>query len=175
MNAFTSSDFLLDPYTYSYKDRAFQHNKDAPVLHNNTYSTDLVANKTFAFLEDAAKAEKPFFLVAAPIAPHSVGPPPFTAPVSAERHEDLFKDVKVPRTGNFNPNVPSCASWVKRLSQQNESAVEYNDEFYRLRLRALQAVDELVDGVFTRLERLNLLDNKYIIYSSGSSNHPLLP
>lgn len=123
-------------------------------------------------MEEAAKKEEPFFLVAAPIAPHSNGPPPFSAPVSAERHKDLFRDVEVPRTGNFNPDVASGASWVKRLGRQNESVVEYNDEFYRLRLRALQAVDELVDGVFQRLEKLGLLENTYIIYSSGMSIHP---
>ncbi|KAE9982251.1 hypothetical protein BLS_003999 [Venturia inaequalis] len=171
VNGFTSSDFLLDPYTYNYENPAFQHNKDAPILHNGTYSTDLVANKTFAFLEEATKAEKPFFLVAAPIAPHSNGRPPFTVPISADRHKDLFKDVRVPRTANFNPSVPSGASWVKRLSQQNESVVEYNDEFYRLRLRSLQAVDELVDGVFERLERLGLLENTYVIYSSDNGFH----
>jgi arylsulfatase A-like enzyme len=158
---------LLDPYTYSYENPAFQHDKDAPIYHKGNYSTDLVANKTYAFIEEAAKGGKPFFLVAAPIAPHSNGPPPFSAPVSAERHKDLFKDIKVPRTANFNPDVPSGAAWVRKLSKQNATNVEYNDEFYRLRLRALQAVDELVDGVFKRLERLGLLENTYVIYSSG--------
>jgi arylsulfatase A-like enzyme len=168
VNGFTSSDFLLDPYTYNYKNPAFQHNKHAPVYHKGNYSTDLVANKTFAFIEEAAKGDKPFFLVSAPIAPHSNGRPPlFTAPVSAERHKDLFKDVKVPRTANFNPGIPSGAAWVRKLRKQSVAAVDYNDEFYRLRLRALQAVDELVDGVFERLERLNLLDNTYVVYSSG--------
>lgn len=123
-------------------------------------------------MEEAAKADKPFFLVSAPIAPHSNGPPPFSAPISAERHKDLFKDVKVPRTGSFNPDTPSGASWVKRLERQNESVVEYNDEFYRLRLRALQAVDELVDGVFERLEGLGLIGDTYVIYTSGESFPP---
>ncbi|QDS69091.1 hypothetical protein FKW77_010126 [Venturia effusa] len=171
VNGFTSSDFLLDPYTYYYKTPAFQHNKDPPVVSNGSYTTDLTAEKTFALLEEAAESDKPFFLVSAPIAPHANGRLPFSAPVPADRHKDLFKDLKLPRTNNFNPDVPSGASWVKRLDKQNESVVEYNDEFYRKRLRSLQAVDELVDGLFERLERLNLLDNTYIIYSSDNGFH----
>jgi hypothetical protein len=61
------------------------------------------------------EADKPFFLVVAPNAPHSnvavdddlsvnnTDSIRFGAPVSAERHKHLFKDVKVPRTPHFNP------------------------------------------------------------------------
>jgi arylsulfatase A-like enzyme len=38
-------------------------------------------------------------------------------------------------------------------------------------LRALQAVDELVDGVFKKLEDYKILDNTYIIYSSDNGYH----
>jgi arylsulfatase A-like enzyme len=43
--------------------------------------------------------------------------------------------------------------------------------FYRSRLRALQAVDEIVDGVVSRLERYGILDNTYIIYTSDNGYH----
>jgi hypothetical protein len=62
---------LLDPNTYSYLDPIFQRNKQPPVYHKNEYNTDLVAKKGLGFLDDAAKAEKPFFLTIAPIAPHA--------------------------------------------------------------------------------------------------------
>lgn len=77
----------------------------------------------YGFLDDAAKDDKPFFLVAAPNAPHSNvawsgnglhdGEFTFTAPIAAERHKDLFPDAIVPRTDNFNPkevgHETSCA------------------------------------------------------------------
>lgn len=44
----------------------------------------------------------------------------------------------------------------------------YWDEFYRGRLRALQAVDELVEEVVNRLEELGQLDNAYIFYTCQS-------
>ena len=58
-------------------------------------------------------------------------------------------------------------NWISALPRQSEENVEYNDHFYRQRLRALQAVDELVDGVFERLEAHGLLDNTYVIYTAG--------
>lgn len=49
--------------------------------------------------------------------------------------------------------------------------IDYNDHFYRSRLRALQGVDELVDGLVTRLEESGQLDNTYIIYTSDNGFH----
>lgn len=49
--------------------------------------------------------------------------------------------------------------------------VDYNDFFYRSRLRALQSVDELVDSLVTRLEESDKLDNTYIIYTSDNGFH----
>lgn len=60
---------------------------------------------------------------------------------------------------------------MKRLAKQNETVVSYNDEFYRLRLASLAAVDDLVNEVFEKLEEHNLLDNTYIIYTSDNGFH----
>lgn len=53
----------------------------------------------------------------------------------------------------------------------NETAVKENDNYYRRRLQALQAVDDLVDGTVARLKHHNLLDNTYIIYTSDNGFH----
>lgn len=49
--------------------------------------------------------------------------------------------------------------------------MEYNDHFYRQRLRALQAVDELVEGLVERLEKHGLLEDTYVVYSSDNGFH----
>ena len=112
---FTGSDFLLDPYTYDYLNSTWQRNRDPPVSYEGQYTTDILARKAKAFLHDAVKAAQPFFLTIAPVAPHSTvevhetsvidpqGSFRITPPVSAERHKNLFKDVKIPRTDHFNP------------------------------------------------------------------------
>ena len=60
---------------------------------------------------------------------------------------------------------------MRNLPRQNESNVAYNDHFYRQRLRALQAVDELVDSIFSRLENYGILDNTYVFYSTDNGYH----
>ncbi|KAH6706482.1 arylsulfatase [Leptodontidium sp. MPI-SDFR-AT-0119] len=179
---FTGSDFLLDPYTYNYLNSTFQHTGETPKSYEGEYVTDVLAQKAYSLLDEAVAADNPFFLTIAPIAPHaniqmngSVLDDnhtfEFGSPVSAKRHEHLFKDEKVPRTTSFNPDKPSGANWVLELKQQNQTNVDYNDHFYRQRLRALQAVDEMVDGLFDCLEAHGILDNTYIIYSSDNGFH----
>jgi arylsulfatase A-like enzyme len=62
-------------------------------------------------------------------------------------------------------------SWIKDLKHQNQSVVDYEDFFYRQRLRALQSVDEMVDKLLDRLERSGQLNNTYVIYSSDNGFH----
>lgn len=95
----------------------------------------------------------------------------FTPPIPAERHAHLFKDAKVPRTENFNPKFPSGVSWVRRLPRQTQENIHYNDHFYRSRLRSLQGVDEIVDGIVKRLEEYGVLENTFIIYSADNRYH----
>lgn len=180
-SGFNGSDFLLDPHTYDYLNATFQRNQEAPVSYGGQYSTDVLANKAYGFLEEAlAHKDRPFFLVAAPIAPHSNMNFDVSAsehsiitspPVAAKRHENLFADAVVPRNANFNPDEPHGVSWISRLPKQNQANVDSNDHFYRQRLRALQSVDELVEGIVHRLENAGVLDNTYIFFSSDNGYH----
>jgi hypothetical protein len=145
VKGFTSSDFLLDPYTYQYLNSSFQRNRDPPKYYPGEYSTDILASKAYGLLDEAVEADEPFFLVIAPNAPHSnvgwSGDNPvrnndslsFSAPIPAERHKHLFKGVKIPRGASFNPEEPSGANWIRALPRQSEENVEYNDHFYRNR------------------------------------------
>ena len=190
----TSSDFLLDPYTYMYLNASYQRNQDPPVSYEGQHTTDVITQKAYGLLSEAINDPnaRPFFLGIAPVAPHSnvgaftltnpndgLGDIPddienlvsFSPPIPAKRHAHLFKDVKVPRTANFNPDTPSGANWVRTLKKQTPENVDFNDHFYRQRLRALQGVDELVDGIFTLLENHNLFENTYIFYTTDNGYH----
>ncbi|KAL8677723.1 MAG: hypothetical protein Q9186_005876 [Xanthomendoza sp. 1 TL-2023] len=181
--AWTGSDFLLDPYTYSYLNSTWQRNHDPPVSHEGAYTTHVLSTKAKGFLKDAVESDEPFFLAIAPVAPHSnidvhggnlLNPRAsftVTPPISAERHKHLFTNVKIPRTEHFNPEEPSGANWIHRLPRQLDAQVDYNDEFYRSRLRALQSVDELVGDVFTLLDQYGILDDTYVIYTSDNGYH----
>lgn len=112
VNGFNGSDFLLDPYTYSYLNATYQRNQDPPVSYEGHHTTDVITQKALGFLGDALGGERPFFLTVSPVAPHSNVDPgilqggevTMSAPIPLERHEHLFEDVTVPRTEHFNPN-----------------------------------------------------------------------
>lgn len=184
VNGFNGSDFLLDPYTYDYYNSVMTRNGMKPVSYAGQYSPDVVAEKAYDFLDEAVVQAKPFFLGIAPIAPHSdvqagVRPAVMSAPAYAKRHAHLFKDYKIPRTANFNPDKPSGVGWVSKLPKLNDTVIEYNDEFQRARLRSLQSVDELFEPVVNKLEAHGILDNTYIFYTSDNgyhiSQHRLMP
>lgn len=162
----------------------FQRNQEDPVLHHNEYSTDLIHKKGLGFLEDAAQnPDAPFFVTIAPIAPHSDftvdlnigGDPPIgidiMPPVAAERHQDLFPDTQVPRGPSFNPEQSSGVDWISEMPLLTPENITYNDHLYRQRLRSLQAVDEIVEDVFKKLEEYDILDNTYVFYSSDNGYH----
>jgi hypothetical protein len=113
---------LLDPFTYNYMNSTYQRNTDSPRSYEGHYTTDVLAEKAYGLLDEAVNAanKQPFFLVVAPIAPHAnikmngsiLDDNPlfeFSAPISAERHQHLFEDEKVPRTPNFNPDHVSSS------------------------------------------------------------------
>ncbi|KAI1505732.1 alkaline-phosphatase-like protein [Biscogniauxia marginata] len=181
----TASDFLLDPFTYWYMNSTYQRSHEPPVSYEGKHTVDVLANKAFGLLDEAYEARRPFFLGIAPVSPHANLWSPafrygnhsnltdieFKPPVPAERHAHLFKGVKVPRTANFNPDKPSGASWIRKLSKQTQENIDYNDNFYVQRLRTLQSVDEIVDELVHRLETLEILENTYIIYSTDNGYH----
>ncbi|KAJ6093601.1 hypothetical protein N7486_008890 [Penicillium sp. IBT 16267x] len=180
VNGFNGSEFLLDPFTYSYLNSTYQRNQDPPVSYEGQHTTDVITGKALGFLDDALRGDRPFFVAVAPIAPHSNVNPfalddphqvTMDAPIPLERHRLLFPGVKVPRTENFNPDEPSGVSWIRGLPQQNQSVVDHGDLYYRSRLQALQGVDELVDSLVTRLAESDQLDNTYIIYTSDNGFH----
>lgn len=162
-------------YTYEYYNATITHNGEPPKSFEGQYSPDLMSQYALGYLEDAASHDQPFFVAVAPIAPHSnmrlQEPRQFDLPQYATRHAGLFSDYKIPRTANFNPEIPSGVSWVHALPKLNQTLIDYHDEFQRSRLRALQSVDEMIDGLVKSLEQKDLLDNTYIIYTTDNGFH----
>ena len=53
----------------------------------------------------------------------------------------------------------------------NDTEADYMDYWHRRRLQALQSVDEMVDGIFQRLQNHSILDNTYVIYTTDNGYH----
>ena len=117
---------------YNYLHPWFQKNNNPPQMEEG-YATDLLAEKSYEFIDEGSKSGKPCFIMIAPVAPHSnlagggkegdsedagyddnglsvLSRGEGNAPISAERHKNLFPNVRVPRTDNLNPSQPSGAS-----------------------------------------------------------------
>ncbi|KAL1620837.1 hypothetical protein SLS56_009448 [Neofusicoccum ribis] len=169
---------LIDPGTYKYWNATFQRNTSPPTSFPDEYNTDLVTSRALAFLDDAHAASRPFFLGIAPIGPHAdtlyaagATTPVFTIPKPATRHAASFPNASVPRTPNFNPAAPSLANWIAALPPLNASETAFADAWFRARVQALQAVDELVGRVVERLEELEVGDETYVFYTSDNGFH----
>jgi N-acetylglucosamine-6-sulfatase len=129
------------------------------------YLTDVVARESVRIMEQAAAAGEPLFLYIATYAPHS---PSTWAP----RHDGLFEDVPLPRPVSFDePDVSDKPAIVRNLPPMTRPQIEAMEFHYRSRLRALQAVDDLVETVVATLEAQGILDNTYIIYTSDNGHH----
>jgi arylsulfatase A-like enzyme len=46
------------------------------------------------------------------------------------------------------------------------------NSYYRARLQALQGVDEMVDALVTELDKMGILDNTFIFYTSDNGGSP---
>ena len=158
-----------------YYNATITHDGEPPVSFEGQYSPDIMAQLALGYVDDAAAHDEPFFIGVAPVAPHSNmlsgGIGQSDLPRYAERHAGLFTDYKIPRTANFNPDVPSGVSWVRELPKLNQTLIDYHDEFQRSRLRALQSVDEMVGALVQSLAKKNLLENTYIIYTTDNGFH----
>jgi N-acetylglucosamine-6-sulfatase len=126
------------------------------------YQTDVLSQKSVSFIRRSAKAGRRFFLYLAPSAPHGPATP-------APRHESLFAEVTAPRTASFNEeDVGDKPEYIRDTSSLSQADVDTIDERYRDRLRALQAVDEMVAEIVTTLKDTGTLSNTFIFFTSDN-------
>eukprot|EP00937_MAST-01D_sp_MAST-1D-sp2_P003950 g3950.t1 len=143
----------------------------------SVYSTDLIRDGALAFLRArngkgnsaGALGPKPFFMYLAPKAPHA----PFTP---APRHAALFPaGLRVPRTAAFNDASDDAqrghCSWIGALPRLSAAATAKLDADFTSRVRALQAVDELVHALVLELARAALLNNTFVLYMGDNGFH----
>jgi N-acetylglucosamine-6-sulfatase len=127
------------------------------------YLTDVETEKATDFISRAADSSEPLFMYLSPNAPHS---PQQNAP----RHDELFSDAQVPRAPSFNEADVSDkpARTTKNLTSLDASQEAALDQTYRERLRSLQAVDDMVEGVVNELAATGRLENTYIFFTSDN-------
>ena len=132
----------------------------------DTYQTDFISENALSLLKKRDRS-KPFFIYIAPFAPHAPSQP-------APRHAKLFSNMTAPRNPSYNPNEDlqkQKPSWIKRLPKLDDKQVQNIDNFYRNRLRALQAVDEMLENITIFIEKENIQGNTYLFYMGDNGQH----
>ena len=125
------------------------------------YQTDVLSQKSVSFIRRSAKSKKRFFLYLTPSAPHGPATP-------APRHESLFAEATAPRTASFNEDVSDKPEHIRAASSLTQTDVDAIDERYRDRLRALQAVDEMVAKIVKTLKDTGTWSDTYIFFTSDN-------
>ncbi len=130
------------------------------------YLTDVIYGKATDFIQRAAtNASQPFFIYFATYAPHS----PYTP---APRHANLFPGMTAPHPPSFNEaDVSDKPAYIAQRSLLTQSEIATIDTDYRMRLQALQAVDEAVAGLLNTLSTSGRLANTYVIFASDNGYH----
>lgn len=174
----TEGEFLVDPWTYDYYSPGFcDANTGQVSIHNGSYTSDVVAEKVLGHLDKALAKEDPFFVVAAPIGPHSHIPgakntddaiPGMSIPQFKPEHADLFKEHSIERHEGFNPDFATGVSWVRTLPRLNETQIVHLDDWHRARLRALQPIDKMIEDIFAKLDAAGVTEDTYVIYTSDN-------
>ena len=134
-------------------------NKTNPI-YGTPYQTSQIGNRSLAWLDDVvARDALPFFMYLGPHAPHCPSQP-------APWYENEFSDLKAPRTPNFGVESPNKTTHIRQNGPMSEDLECWIDEHHRDRWRSLLSVDDLVEGVYERLDKYGLTDNTYFFYTS---------
>lgn len=154
-----------DPYTnYNYKlndNGEIKSYSDKP----DDYLSDVLCKRAVEFIKNSSASGDPFFLYLAPYSPHE---PTIPAP----RHLSLFQDVKNPIVPSFDEeDVSDKPQFVRNSPRLTPEFYQKYDEVYRLRIRMLQSVDEMVKSIVNALEETGELNNTYIFFTSDNGIH----
>ncbi|CAN5666410.1 hypothetical protein BH20ACT23_BH20ACT23_22750 [soil metagenome] len=136
-------------------------NVDGTVERIDEYATSFVERKTLEYLEAAADSNQPWFMYVAPTAPHSDLQQ--LARVETSHQEDPVE--------RWHPE-PSVGEGNRGDKPKFVRALDFEDDrgerSREAQLRSLMSVDELVAGVFERLNELGQERNTLVIYLSDN-------
>ena len=109
------------------------------------YSTDVLKSNVREFIRANAAQGKPFFAYVAPYAPHAPATP-------APRDRHTFDPEKAPRLASFNEaDVTDKPPWIQSLRRLTSTDIANIDQRHENRVESLQAVDDLVAAVVSKL------------------------
>ena len=132
--------------------------------HRWDYLTDILSRRGTAFIAHTATLGRPFFLELATFAPHY----PYT-PAPRDAHD--FPGLRAPHPPSFDVLPIHAPRWLAAhppLTRRQKARI---NRVFRLRARAVQAVDRMIGEVERALRRYGLARNTYLVFSSDNGLH----
>ncbi len=128
------------------------------------YTTDVFAAKAINFIK-SNKSGQPFFAYIAPYVPHRPSTP-------APRHADLFADIQLADKPSINEaDTGDKARFFQTFPELTPEQLDNFTQQYRRRIQSLQAVDEMVEAIYTALVDSGQIDKTYIFFASDNGYH----
>ena len=151
-------------YTFEYYD--YDVNDNGTLRHFGTgerdYQTDVLRSQARQFIDASLTRSRPFFAYVAPIAPHEPAIP-------APRDRHVFDGEKGVRMQSFNErDVSDKPPWVQRWPRLNTDQIAKIDQRHERRAESLQALDDLVSGVVSKLRGAGAMKNTYVVFTSDN-------
>ncbi len=127
-----------------------------------SYSTDLLARKALAFLDDANGDSRPFLLVVAPYAPHVPWVPP-----QRYRGLEVGPGGQSARRDSDGRAYGELPDWAVGPSAPKAVAPDLADRLADRR-RTLWGLDDLVAGIAEHLEAKDRSDSTWLVFTSDN-------
>jgi arylsulfatase A-like enzyme len=156
-------------YYFGFKGQGLYHD---PMIRENDgedkkyegWVEDILADKTIDFIK--RNKDEPFFICHWFKTPHQGCDP-------AERHKDLYKNVKFERPSTFDTDYAGKPRAVREADMKiggtgSTSYVQDFDEFMRNYYRVLTGVDENVGRILDLLDEMGLAENTIVLFTSDN-------
>ena len=127
------------------------------------YMTDVLARRGVRFIRRSA-GHGPFFMKIASFAPHRPAVP-------APRHRRVRPHAAMARGRAFNAITRGAPKWLGHRAPLSRARLAGLQRHHALRVRSVQALDELIGRIRTTLRRQGIADNTYVVFSSDNGFH----
>ena len=128
------------------------------------YMTDVLARRGVRFIRRSA-GHGPFFLKIASFAPHR----PYTL---APRHRYVRPRAALARGLAFDAQTRAAPTWLGHRPPLSRARLAGLRRQHAMRVRSVQALDELIGRLRVTLRRKGIADNTYVVFSSDNGYHP---
>ncbi|MDG1873285.1 MAG: sulfatase-like hydrolase/transferase [Mariniblastus sp.] len=110
-----------------------------------------------------SKANQPFFLYLAPLAPHL---PARKGKMLQAEYENAGKEIRIPSTPDFNEKDVSDKPAFMQYGRLSDVEIEELNNKFRERVMSTKSTDDMVGRIAEVLDRLKLRKNTYIFFTS---------